>query len=76
MIAWNGFVFPAGTSSEIVKKVNEDIGRVLGMPDVRDRLAADGWDPWPISPEVFARFIRAEMEKWGKVVRESGARAN
>lgn len=76
VIAWNGFVFPAGTPSEIVKKVNQDIGRILAMPDVKERLAADGWDPWPISPEVFAQFIRAEMQKWGKVVRESGARAD
>lgn len=75
VIAWNGFVFPAGTPTELVKKVNEDIGRILSMKDVKERLAADGWDPWPISPEVFGEFIRAELKKWGKVVRESGARA-
>ena len=76
VIAWNGFVFPGGTPHEIIRKVNEDIGRILAMPDVRERLVADGWDPWAISPEVFGKFIRAEMEKWGKVVRESGARAD
>ena len=76
VIAWNGFVFPGGTPSEIIRKVNEDIGRILAMPDVRERLVADGWDPWAISPDVFGKFIRAEMEKWGRVVRESGARAD
>lgn len=76
VIAWNGFIAPAGTPRDIITKVNADIARILATPNVRERLEADGWDPWATTPEEFGRFIRAEIEKWGKVVRESGAHAD
>jgi len=76
VIAWNGFIAPAGTPRDIITKVNADIARILATPSVKERLEAEGWNPWATSPEEFGRFIRAEIEKWGKVVRESGAHAD
>jgi tripartite-type tricarboxylate transporter receptor subunit TctC len=76
VIAWNAFIAPARTPREIVMKLNTDITRILGLPDIKARFAADGSDPWATTPEEFGKFIIAEMEKWGKVVRESGARAD
>ena len=76
VIAWIAFIAPAGVPQDIVNKVNADIGRILAMPDVKERLEADGWTPRAMTPDEFGRYIRAEMTKWGKVVRESGARAD
>jgi tripartite-type tricarboxylate transporter receptor subunit TctC len=76
VIAWNAFIAPAGTPREIVIKLNADITRILRLPDVRARFAADGSDPWGTTPEEFGKFIIAEMGKWGKVVRTSGARVD
>jgi tripartite-type tricarboxylate transporter receptor subunit TctC len=75
VIAWNAFLAPAGIPNDILAKLNADIVHVLGLPEVKARFAADGSDPWGTTPEEFGRLIRAEMDKWGKVVRASGARA-
>jgi tripartite-type tricarboxylate transporter receptor subunit TctC len=56
--------------------VNADIARVLQMPDARERLAVIGFDPMPNSPRVFSDFLKAEVVKWAKVVRDSGARVD
>ncbi len=75
-IAWNGFVVPAGTSRDIVAKLNTEIVRILALPDVKAQLAAGGDVPWATTPEQFAQIIQSEMTKWSKVVRDSGARAD
>lgn len=75
-IAWNGFVAPAGTPKEIISRLNAEIVRILNMPDVKERLSADGSVAMSSTPEEFAAFIKAELVKWGKVIRASGARAD
>ena len=67
--AWNGLAGPARTPREIVQKVQSDVARTLGAPELRERLRAEGSDPVGSSPEDFAKFIRMETEKWGKVVK-------
>lgn len=76
VIAWNAFIAPIATPREIIARLNRDIVRILDMPDVKARFAADGSDPKGTTPEEFARLIRAEIDKWSKVVRASGARAD
>jgi len=72
---WYGLLAPAGTPAPIVATLNAEVNRALKTPEVRGRLAAEGGDVLGGSPEQFASFLKAEHAKWGRVVRESGARA-
>jgi tripartite-type tricarboxylate transporter receptor subunit TctC len=73
---WFGVLAPAATPKETVAKLNTEIARVLGSKDIEAALKSDGAVPVGGSPEQFGTFVRAEIEKWGKVVRASGARAD
>jgi tripartite-type tricarboxylate transporter receptor subunit TctC len=69
---WYGLCAPAGVPKPIIAKLNSDVHRALGAPDVQRRLMEQGVDPAPSSPAEFAAFIRAETEKWAKVVKNAG----
>jgi tripartite-type tricarboxylate transporter receptor subunit TctC len=71
---WFGLLAPAGTPREVVMKINTDAARALTHPDVRDRLAREGAEVAPGTPEQFAKFIQAEIAKFAAIIRESGAR--
>lgn len=71
--SWFGVLAPAGTSREIVSKLNAEIVRVIQAPETNDRLAGLGADPVTNSPEQFAAFIKSELAKWAKIVKVSGA---
>lgn len=71
--SWYGVFAPSALPKNLVMKVNRDIAAVLDSPDMKDRLGKLGAEPSPQSPEEFARFVRAEIAKWAKVVKESGA---
>ena len=74
--AWAGFLAPAGTAPSIIDKVNADLKKVLGMPEVRDKLAALGFEISPGTPQEFGALIRREMAKLAKVIKEAGIRAD
>jgi len=65
---------PAGTAQDIITKINRDAVRSLKMPDVRARLAADGAELVGDTPEQVTAYLKAEIEKWGRAVRASGAK--
>jgi tripartite-type tricarboxylate transporter receptor subunit TctC len=71
--SWFGVLAPAGTPSAIVTKLNGEIVRILGLPEIKERLSSQGAEPVGNSPEQFAAYITAEMTKWGNVVKVSGA---
>jgi len=71
---WYGLLAPAGTPVPIIARLNAEVNRALGTPKVRERLAAEGGEVLGGSPEQFASFLKAEHTKWGRVVKESGAR--
>lgn len=72
-LGWGGLLAPAGTPADIVQKAARETVRALGMADVRERLAALGADPSPSnSPEEFGAWIKAETEKWTRVVKGAG----
>ena len=75
--AWFGVVAPAGTPRAIVERLNADLRRVIAMPDIRERMINQGGlEPVGSSAESFAAMIPAEIEHWGRVVRETGARVD
>lgn len=73
---WMGVLAPAGTPREIVNKLSSAIVRILRMPEVEQRFHNQGFEIFSSTPEQFAAYIKAEIVKWAKVVKESGARAD
>jgi tripartite-type tricarboxylate transporter receptor subunit TctC len=73
---WYGLCAPAGLPRALVDKVNADVAKAVLSPDTRQRLFDQGVEASRNSPEEFAAFIRAEVTKWAKVVRDSGATAD
>ena len=73
---WWGLLGPAGLSQDIVRKVNADMAAVLANPDMQALLAKHGASPLVSSPEDFARRLQADIEKWAKAVKASGAKIN
>jgi tripartite-type tricarboxylate transporter receptor subunit TctC len=73
---WFGFLAPAGTPNEIVAKLNAEFNRALQQPDLRKKLADQGAEPIGGTPAQFAALIRDDIVRWGKVVKESGARVD
>jgi tripartite-type tricarboxylate transporter receptor subunit TctC len=73
-VAWIGFVAPAGVARAIVDKLSAETAAIIALPDVRERLLALGAEPAASAPDEFGAYIRSEIAKWGKVIRESGAK--
>ena len=73
---WYGLFAPAGTPPSIVAKWNADVTKILNAPDVRARFVADGAEPAPDTPEQFSRFIAAELAKYARIVKASGAKVD
>jgi tripartite-type tricarboxylate transporter receptor subunit TctC len=75
-IAWNGIFVPAGTPRPVIEALHRELVRAYTSPEVREQLKGGGSYAAADSPEEFAAFIRAEKEKWGKVVRAAGIKAS
>ena len=69
---WQGLLAPAKTPAAVVDRLNRETTRILGERDVRERLSAAGLQPVTNTPQQFTDFIRAEIDKWGKVIRGAG----
>lgn len=76
MILWYGLIGPAGIPSEIVQRLNGEIGKVLRDKEVSGRLAAQGVDAEPTTPQQFAQLIASELKKYAKVVKQTGAKVD
>jgi tripartite-type tricarboxylate transporter receptor subunit TctC len=72
---WNAIGAPKDTPVEIVAKLNEGVNAALADPKMKARLADLGGRPLPGSPADFGKFIAAETEKWGKVIRAANIKA-
>jgi tripartite-type tricarboxylate transporter receptor subunit TctC len=73
---WLGLLAPAGTPHEIVQKLNTEITRILSTPDAKKLMGSAGVDVATSTPEDFGRLLQSELDRWGKVVRETGATVN
>jgi tripartite-type tricarboxylate transporter receptor subunit TctC len=72
--AWSGLLAPAGTPDAVVSRLNKEVNVILHLPDVKKRFLEEGADLVGGSAEQFTRHLRSEVQKWGEVVRASGAR--
>jgi tripartite-type tricarboxylate transporter receptor subunit TctC len=75
LYVWYGLLAPATTPSAVVSRLASESEKIMSLPEIRSRFAALGMEPMSGGPEQFTRHIRAETEKWAKIVRESGAKA-
>jgi tripartite-type tricarboxylate transporter receptor subunit TctC len=73
---WYGLVGPARLPKPIVEKLNSAMVATLNEPAIREKLALQGLEPTPGSPEEFSAFLRAELAKWAKVVKDTGTQAD
>jgi len=73
---WLGVLVPAGTSREIITRLNAGIIKALNAPDLKERLEPEGFEPSNMSPEQFAQHIRAEIPVWARVVQAANLRAD
>jgi len=69
---WYGVVGPAGMPAAVVKTLNDSLGAVLAMPDLREKLSIEALEPLAMSPEQFAEFIRADIARWTQVAKARG----
>jgi tripartite-type tricarboxylate transporter receptor subunit TctC len=73
---WTGMLAPAGTPQTIVARLNAEVVKALQSQDVRSKLEEAGAETVGDAPAAFSAYIRNELEKWGKVVRATGAKAD
>jgi len=71
---WYGVVAPARTPPAIITRLNREYLAALALPDVREKLLSQGLEPLPSTPEEFRAYLKDEIVKWTKVVRDSGAK--
>lgn len=76
VVTWNGILAPAATPPEVVARLNDEIGKALKSQELREKFRAMDFETIPGSPETFAAWIRSESEKWGRVIKATGARAD
>lgn len=75
-ITWFGILAPAGTPDAVVQKLNQAINAALAEPDVKEKLRSEGGDILGGSSEDFGKLMRAEVPRWAKIVKDSGASLN
>jgi tripartite-type tricarboxylate transporter receptor subunit TctC len=75
-VTWFGLLAPAGTSAEVIAKLNAEFNKALQNTSLRKSLGDQGADAAGGTPEQFAAVIRDDIPRWGKVVKESGAKVD
>jgi len=73
---WFGYLVPAGTPPEIVNKLNAEINAALKHPDVQKRLVSLGAELDPGTPQAFGKFLEGDMERWARVIKQAGIKAD
>src|SRR5437016_1580784 len=74
VVGWYGVIGPANLPGPIVTRLHEELVKVLSQPQVRERIVADGSEPIGSTPGEFRQFMLADLAKWAKVVKQSGAK--
>jgi tripartite-type tricarboxylate transporter receptor subunit TctC len=73
---WMGVLAPTGTPRDIVRKLHREMATIVHLPDVRQRFAVDAAEAVGSAPEEFAAYLKAEIARWTKVVRDADIRVD
>ena len=73
---WNALFAPAGTPPEIIARLNTELGKILRTPEMQERFFQMGAEAAPGTPEQLGDFVRSEIARWGKVVKEVGIKVD
>jgi tripartite-type tricarboxylate transporter receptor subunit TctC len=68
---WYGLLAPAGTPREIVTRLNEEWVKIAAMPDTQEKMRNAGFEPISSTPEKFGEFIKTQIVRWGKVIKDA-----
>jgi tripartite-type tricarboxylate transporter receptor subunit TctC len=71
--AWQGILVPSKTSPDIIKRLNAEVLKALASPDVKAKLAVQGAEPLGSTPTEYGNYIKAELDRWARVVKQTGA---
>jgi tripartite-type tricarboxylate transporter receptor subunit TctC len=74
--SWNGLMVPAATPREIVAKINAEVARIVEVPEMKSRIIELGYQPAVMSVGDTDKFIKADVDRWAKVIREAGIKAD
>jgi tripartite-type tricarboxylate transporter receptor subunit TctC len=74
LVVWYGVLFPARTSGEIVNRMSAEVNRAVQAPDVKQKLLQQGVESIGTTPEQFAKFMQSEIARYGRIIKESGAK--
>jgi len=74
-LGWNGIFVPAGTPRPVIERLHKEIARVLQLKEIQDDAVALGTRAGGEKPEEFAAFVRSEVQKWGKVIKDAAIKA-
>ena len=72
----DGVLATAGTPKPVVDRLNAEIRRIVATPEIRDALAGQGAEPVTDTPEEFSAIVRADVAKWARIVKATGAKPN
>lgn len=75
LMGWYGMLAPPGTPKHVITRLNQELVKLVNMPDMRERLLSVGAEPAPSSPEEFAVFLHKETARWSKLLKEAGVKA-
>jgi tripartite-type tricarboxylate transporter receptor subunit TctC len=68
---WQGLMVPAATPQPVIERLNKEMGAILALPETADRFGKLGIQPWPSTPQQMQTIIEADIQKWGKVIRDA-----
>ena len=71
-VQWYGVVGPANLPGPIVKRLNDEIGKLLQSPDLAERLSGEALEPMPMKPDQFGQYMRDDIAKWSKLAKDRG----
>jgi tripartite-type tricarboxylate transporter receptor subunit TctC len=75
-VGWAGLLAPTGTPKEIVARLNAEVVRILDQTELKERFVSLGAELVSSTPEEFGAYIKSETAKWGRVIKDSGAKAD
>lgn len=76
VVNWYGMVLPAGTPSDVIRRLHGEIIKAMNVPEIREKLIAQGTDPVGSTPEEFGAFMKSETAKWARVIKAANIRAD